>query len=72
MSDSNIVGTQRLTAHVAAYDNGRTPADGDPDRIVETEVWLEADGKVIVDEARIAVIRATQAEQAQESTNGRR
>lgn len=70
MTDTTLIGTQRLTAHVAAWDDGRTPDDGPPDRVVETEVWLEADGTQITDEARIAVIRALQERQAQEASNG--
>jgi hypothetical protein len=65
--DVSLIGTQRITAHVAAYDNGRTPADGEPDRIVEVEVWQEADGTVVTDPERIAAIRAIQESQAKEN-----
>lgn len=69
MSDWTIIGTASFTAHVAAYDNGRTPDDGDPDRIVETEVWLEVDLTTeITDPDRIAAIKAYRAEQAKELT----
>lgn len=65
MFDATLIGTQRLAAHVACYDNGRTPDDGmPPDRIVETDVWLEADGTQVTDPVRIAAIRAAQEEQA--------
>lgn len=61
--DTSLVGTQRLTAHVAAWDNGRTPDDGPPDRIIETDVWMEADGTIIEDTERIAAIRRIQTQQ---------
>ena len=63
MTDDTLIGTQRLTAHVAAYRNGRTPADGEPDEVIEVELWREADGTEVTDPTRIAAIRARQHEQ---------
>jgi hypothetical protein len=70
-TDMGLTGAQRMTAHVAAYHNGRTPDDGDPDEVSETEVWLEADGTVITDPARIDEVRAWIADYAKEQTNDR-
>lgn len=62
--DRGVAGTLREVVQIAQYDDGRTPADGAPDRVVETERWYEADGREITDPARIAVIRAAQGVQA--------
>ena len=58
MTDIDRLGATRMTAHVAAYDNGRTPEDGEPDRVVEVEIWQEADGTVIDDNERIQEVKA--------------
>lgn len=64
--DHGLAGTTRLTARVAAYHNGREPI-GEPDEIVEVDLYFEADGTQITDPDRIASIVAKQAEQAKEN-----
>jgi hypothetical protein len=49
----------KVTAQVRKWENGRTPADGDPDEVVVTEHWEEADGTVITDPARIERLEAS-------------
>jgi hypothetical protein len=65
MTDASIVGTQKLTAQVEAWHDGRTPDDGDPDEIVSVDVYIEANGDVITDQTRIELIRAAQANQTE-------
>lgn len=69
-TDTALTGAQRMTAHVAAYHHGRAP-DGEPDEVVDVEVWLEADGTVITDPERIEEVRAWIADYAEEQINGR-
>jgi len=70
MEDRGLMGTQRLTAHVAAYHNNREP-DGNPDEVVLVEIFAEADGTVITDPDRIAEVRAYQLAQGLEHPHER-
>ena len=48
----------RATTRVDEYDEGLTPGVDEPSRSTEREFWFEADGSVVLDEARIAEIEA--------------
>lgn len=60
MTTTGTAGTWRETYTVSKYENGRTPADGDPDEVIAMERFFEADGREVVDAERIAEIRAAQ------------
>lgn len=65
MRDETLIGTQRLTARIEAYNHetGETT-------VVEIEQWQERDGSLVSDPARIDQIRAAQARQAREQNDG--
>lgn len=59
MEDTARLGAMRHTIHLAKWEHGRTPADGEPDEVLEHTVWTEADGMPITDPARIAALEAS-------------
>lgn len=52
-----IIGAQKFEAQVAKWENGRTPDDGDPDKIDTESFWME-NGEVVSDPSRIAELEA--------------
>ena len=58
--DRSLIGTQRVTAEVKSWHNGRTPADGECDEVSSVSIYYEADGSIITDQTRIAVIEVVQ------------
>lgn len=44
----------RMTLHLAKYGPGKDPAIDEPDDIIESDQWFEADGSPVHDERRIA------------------
>jgi hypothetical protein len=71
VTDVTLLRTQRETVTVAKYNNGRTPADGEPDdMLIGADIFTEGDGTVITDPGRIAAIRALQ-EQILGGTHGK-
>jgi hypothetical protein len=51
-------GPYRAAFHLAKYNDGRTPADGDPDEVQIVSQWFDPDGTPIDDDARIAELEA--------------
>lgn len=72
--DSSVIGTVKAVAHIAKYNNGRTPADGEPDETVEVTGYFERSGDGLIeitDPERIAAIEARQQEGANHAADER-
>jgi hypothetical protein len=54
MSEQRTEGPTKVGLHLAKYENGRTPADGEPDSVIERAYWVDVDGTIITNDARIA------------------
>ena len=57
-SESGRLGYTRIVTELAAWDDGRTPDDGAPDRVIRQVSWLTPTGREVTSERRIPRLEA--------------
>lgn len=54
--DRTYIGAYKMGLVLKKWENGRTPEDGEPDEVIVSDQWYEADGTEIWDPERIAFL----------------
>lgn len=67
--DRAMPGAVRIKATLCKWEGERTPADGEPDEVVERVYWQRANGHVITDPATIARLEAAYEARERERSN---